>query len=121
MHLPVTAPDGTEGWILDERGAPGGQQECLVANIDDATWHYDTDLTVRPAPPPREPGNIVRIYGQVAEILAYDAETDTYDMAAGLIVPPRFQRFGCTELGFVAAVHRYPRVPSAHLAVWDGE
>jgi len=125
MHQPVEAADGTQGWVIDQRGAPNGQRDYCVATpgpYSDANWFYDSELTVRPAPPPRAVGDRVRCYGQTAEILSYDAAADCYDLAAGIVVPARFQRVGCnSDWGYVACVHRYPAVPAAVLAVWDGE
>jgi hypothetical protein len=114
LYDPVTInATGQKGWVLGDRGGPGGQTEYHVdgTDIEMSDWFIEADLSPRIRPMMPAIGSLVKCYAQDCEVLHHDWAAGTL-----YLVAPQPIKDGAFE-----CLHRYPNVPQAHLAIWHGE
>lgn len=110
----VTTRSGLRGYVVAERGAPGGGAEFEVQTpgaLPTSAWLPADRLTPLPAPPPLDAGATVRCYAQNCEVVSRDVAADTYELLATLTLPS----------GAIVADHHYPAVPRHHIALWEDQ
>jgi hypothetical protein len=114
LYDPVlVTPTGDVGWVIGERGGPEGWIEYQVDGhkMETSDWYREYDLSPRARPIMPTIGSLVYCYAQQCEVLAHDYAAGTLYLVAPQ--PIKDGKFEC--------LHRYPKVPQAHLAIWHGE